>query len=317
MPMPHDDMKKLIERRLRGTEGTQRLRVLDECLAMLPGYRQGPYADLRKWILGQKDIVRKRVKARHADGLFVAREGDARIVLLGPPNAGKSSLLKALSASQVTVGDYPFTTLRPIAANVNINGALIQLVEIPGLIEGAREDRGSGRTYLAAANDAHGFLLVLPLEKPSLAGFFAMLAEAREVIGERPFLVVATKSDLQGAQAALSSALAESDLSEGRVVSVSSATGYGLETLREKLWEMVGFMRVFSKKTIPGSRGDRPFIIPKGETVGYLAARIHKELSAELDRAAVWGPSARFPGQVVGFAHILQDGDRVELLRRK
>ncbi len=315
MPMPHEDMKRLIQRRLKGAEGTQRIRVLDQCLAMLPGYRQGPYADLRKWILQQKNVAKTRAKTRHADGLFVPREGDARIVLLGPPNAGKSSLLKALSASQVAVGDYPFTTLRPIAANVKINDALIQLVEIPGLIQGAREDRGSGRMYLAAAQDAHGFLLILPLEEASLGGFFAVFQEAREVVGERPFLVVATKTDLPEAQAVL--ALAVSRMPQMHVVTVSSTTGEGLDTLRQRLWEMTGLMRVYSKKTVPGARDDRPFIVPAGTTVGLMAAHIHNELAMELDRAAVWGPSAKFPGQVVGSRHILQDGDRVEMLKRK
>ncbi len=139
MPMPHQDMKRLIQRRLKGTDGPQRARVIRECMEMLPGYKQGPYADLRKWLLSQMETTRKRREVRHADGLFVPRDGDARFVLLGPPNAGKSSLLRALCKSSVTVGDYPFTTLRPIAATAIINDARIQLVEIPGLIEGARE----------------------------------------------------------------------------------------------------------------------------------------------------------------------------------
>ena len=180
MPMPHAEMKRLIQRRLRGTDGAERLKVARECMAMLPGYKQGPYADLRKWLTREMETTRKRREVRHADGTFVPREGDARIVLLGPPNAGKSSLLKGLCGSSVKVGDYAFTTLRPIAATAVINEARIQLVEIPGLIEGAREDRGSGRMYLAAAQDADGYLVVMPLEDSS--GFERFLEEIQHIL---------------------------------------------------------------------------------------------------------------------------------------
>ena len=70
------------------------------------------------------------------------------MALVGPPNVGKSSLLQALSEIQIRTGDYAFTTLRPVPALTRIGGVLVQLVEIPGLIGGANEDRGGGRALL-------------------------------------------------------------------------------------------------------------------------------------------------------------------------
>jgi small GTP-binding protein len=314
MPMPHQDMKRLIQRRLRGTEGHARTRVIQECMEMLPGYKQGPYADLRKWLLAQMETTRKRTGVKHSDGLFVPRGGDARIVLLGPPNAGKSSLLRALCGSSVTVGDYPFTTLRPIAATAIINDARIQLVEIPGLIQGAREDKGSGRMYLAAAEDARGFLLVLPLEAGGLDRLLSVVSEVDFIIQVRPLLVVATKADLPESRETLLSARAR--LPERTLVAVSSQTGEGLEELRQSIWKLAGLMRVFSKQVNPGGRDDRPFIVPEGTTVEELAAFIHKDLPLQMHNAAVWGSSAKFPGQLVGREHILQDRDRV-IVKRK
>jgi hypothetical protein len=81
-------------------------------------------------------------------------EGAAQIALVGPPNVGKSSLLQALSEIQIKTGDYAFTTLRPVPALTRIHGALVQLVEIPGLIEGAAEDRGGGRALLGVLRSA-------------------------------------------------------------------------------------------------------------------------------------------------------------------
>jgi len=332
MPMPHEEMRRLIIRRLKGTDGAARMRVIEECMSMLPGYRQGPYAELRKWLAQQAETTRRKRKVLHAEETFVRSQGDARIVLLGPPNAGKSSILRALCGSRVEVGDYPFTTLRPIAATALINGAQVQLVEIPGLIEGAREDRGHGRLYLGAAQDAQAFLLILPLEAGGVTGFAQALAEVEDMVGGRPALVVGTKADLPEAEQVL--AEASSRFPGRRVVAISVATGQGLEELRQAIWDMAGLMRVFSrqeqaessggrrpKRPIrgdhPSTLGDRPFILPHGSTVEGLASRIHHGLSEGLDKAVVWGPSARFPGQIVGRQHVLQDGDCVELLRRR
>ncbi|HHY44540.1 MAG TPA: TGS domain-containing protein [Firmicutes bacterium] len=316
MPMPHAEMKRLIQRRLKGTDGAERLRVARECLALLPGYKQGPYADLRKWLLAEMDAMRKRRDARHSGGVFIPRDGDARVVLLGPPNAGKSSLLRSLCGSRVEVGDYAFTTQRPIAATLLLNDARIQLVEIPGLIEGAREDRGSGRMYLGAAQEADGYILVLPLEWPE-AGTNGLkdrlerfLAEAKELFAARRHIVAATKADLPGAEALLRDVCA--CLPGRRVVPVSTTIGQGLQDLKAAIWDMTGLMRVYSKQ----STEDRPFIVPRGLTVQGLAEHIHKELGRELEKAAVWGPSAKFPGQVVGRNHGLQDGDTVRLFKK-
>lgn len=316
MPMPHEDMKRLIVRRLRGTDGAARLRVIEECMEMLPGYRQGPYADLRKWLSLQSQTTRTRRKVRHAEEVFVRAEGDARIVLVGPPNAGKSSILKAICGSQVQVGDYPFTTLRPMAATAVINDARIQLVEVPGLIEGARENRGHGRLYLGAAQDAGGFLLILPLQEGGLDGFMEAIAEVDEVIDDRPSLVVATKADLPGAESAIEQA--RRSLPGRRMLAVSTVAGAGLDQLKQAIWEMAGLMRVYSEREAarPGLPS-RPFILPRGSRVEDLAESVHKDLPSELARAIVTGPSAKFAGQVVGLQHSLMDGDRVELVRKR
>src|SRR5262249_34042172 len=159
MPMPHRTQMQVIKRRLVGKEGTERIRELRAILAELPGYRNGPYADIRKWVEGQIDQTRVRSKVVHRDSLAVRREGAAQIVLVGPPNAGKSSLLQALSAVQVKTGDYAFTTTRPVPALTRIGGVLVQLVEIPGLIAGASGGRGGGRALLGVVRNADGIVL--------------------------------------------------------------------------------------------------------------------------------------------------------------
>ncbi len=142
MPMPHRTFAQMAKRRLAGKEGRERVREVRALIAELPDYRNGPYANLRKSLLEEIDETRVRSNAIHRDSIAVRREGAAQVCLVGPPNVGKSSVLQALSEVQVKTGDYAFTTLRPVPALTRICGVLVQLVEIPGLIEGASEDRG-------------------------------------------------------------------------------------------------------------------------------------------------------------------------------
>src|SRR5213079_2926627 len=166
MPMPHRTQMQLIKRRLAGKDGSERVRELRTILAELPGYKNGPYADIRKWVEAQLDQTRVRKKVVHRDSIAVRREGAAQIALVGPPNAGKSSLLQALSAVQIKTGDYAFTTTRPVPAVTRIGGVLVQLVEIPGLIEGATDDRGGGRALLGVLRGADGIVYCLPASAP-------------------------------------------------------------------------------------------------------------------------------------------------------
>src|SRR5436305_6827215 len=194
MPMPHRTQMQVIKRRLVGKEGGERIKELRAILAELPGYRSGPYRDIRKWVMGQIEEARVRKKVVHRDSIAVRREGAAQIALVGPPNAGKSSLLQAVSSIQIKTGDYAFTTTRPVPAVTRIRGVLVQLVEIPGLLEGATDDRGGGRALLGVLRGADAIVYCLP----ATSSFEELDKIRREVEAagiDRPALVAATKAD--------------------------------------------------------------------------------------------------------------------------
>src|SRR5580765_2377568 len=166
MPMPHRTQMQVIKRRLVGKDGSERIRELRTILGELPGYKNGPYADIRKWVEGQLEQTRVRKRVVHRDSIAVRREGAAQIALVGPPNVGKSSLLQALSSIQIKTGDFAFTTTRPVPALTRIGGVLVQLVEIPGLIEGAHEGRGGGRALLGVLRGADAIVLCHDAARP-------------------------------------------------------------------------------------------------------------------------------------------------------
>jgi small GTP-binding protein len=293
--MSHRTQMQLIKRRLTGKEGSERVRELRAILAELPGYKNGPYADLRKWVHAQIDETR-------------SREGAAQVALVGAPNAGKSSLLHALSDIQIKIGDYAFTTLRPVPALTRINGVLIQLVEIPGLIEGAAEDRGGGRALLGVLRGADAIVYCQDVTAP-LDALQTVRAEVARAGIDLPAVVAATKMDEAREDDLAALRLALPGL---RVAGVSAIDDESLEAFKGEIWTLTGLMRVYLRRD--GETAAEPLALQPGATVEDVAAEIHKDIAEACRGARIWGPSARFGGQLVGREHSVHDGDTVEIV---
>jgi small GTP-binding protein len=305
--MPHRTAKQVIKRRLVGKEGSDRIKVLRAALAELPDYKNGPYADLRKWVTDQIEESRVRKKAVHRDTVAVRREGVAQIALVGPPNAGKSSLLQALSNIQIKTGDYAFTTLKPVPSLTRIRGVLVQLVEIPGLIEGANDDRGGGRALLGVLRGADAIVLCHDATAP-VAALQAIRAELETAGIEKRGLVAVTKLD----EADGSAVDALTTATGLRAVGVSVLDDDSLDRLREEIWALTGLIRVFLRA--PGAVEAEAQALDPGATVVDAARTVHHALAESCAGARVSGPSAKFAGQRVGRDHVLLDGDTVEIV---
>lgn len=309
MPMPHRTFAQVAKRRLTGKEGRERIREVNALLAELPDYRNGPYADLRKWLLSEIEDTRVRSSAVHRDSISVRREGAAQIALVGPPNVGKSSLLQALSEIQIKTGDYPFTTLRPVPALTRIGGVLVQLVEIPGLIGGATDDRGGGRALLGVLRTVDAIVYCCRAGGDPTQLRIVLDEVARAGI-EKPAILATTMADEADAGAV---ARLESAVPELPVVSVSVLDEASLEAFRVAVWDLTGLIRVRLRND--GSVDPEPLALDPGATVADVADWVHHDLGASFSGARVWGPSARFDGQRVGREHEVVDGDVVEILR--
>jgi small GTP-binding protein len=307
MPMPHRTQMQVIKRRLVGKEGGERIKELRAILGELPGYRSGPYADIRKWVTAQLEESRVRKKVVHRDSIAVRREGAAQIALVGPPNAGKSSLLQALSNIQIRTGDYAFTTTRPVPSLVALRGVPVQLVEIPGLIAGATEDRGGGRALLGVLRGADAVVLCLDATAP-LEALRTVRAELDAAAIEKRTLVAVTKLD----EAAPELVGAISRSTGLPAVGVSVLDDESLERFRAALWELTGLIRIFLRR--PGVDEAEPQALSPGSTVVDAARTVHHELAESCAGAHVTGPSAKFDHQRVGRDHVLADGDTVEIV---
>jgi developmentally-regulated GTP-binding protein 1 len=99
-------------------------------------------------------------------GFDVQKSGDTRVGLIGFPSVGKSTLLCKLTGTFSEVGEYEFTTLTAIPGVIRYLGAKIQLLDLPGIIEGAKDGKGRGRQVIAAAKTCNVLLMVLDAMKP-------------------------------------------------------------------------------------------------------------------------------------------------------
>lgn len=99
-------------------------------------------------------------------GFDVARTGVASVGFIGFPSVGKSTLLNLLTGTHSEAAAYEFTTLTTVPGCVEYNGAKIQMLDLPGIIEGAKDGKGRGRQVIAVAKQCNLIFLVLDVNKP-------------------------------------------------------------------------------------------------------------------------------------------------------
>ena len=102
-----------------------------------------------------------------------------------------------------------------------------------------------------------------------------------------------------------------------RKVPVSAATGYGIEELKQALFETIKLIRIYLKPQGQEADMDVPLIVKYDSTIGDVCENIHRTFRPNFRYAMVWGESAKFPGQTVGIDHVVRDGDVVTIIVRR
>jgi GTP-binding protein len=168
----------------------------------------------------------------------------AQAALIGEPNAGKSSLLAAVSAARPRIGDYPFTTLSPnlgVAEAPGDGEEVFVLADVPGLIAGAHKGAGLGHRFLRHVERAPILVHVVDASRPDAVGAYltvrAELEAYKEEVAAKPEIVVGNKLDLPGAREGL--ARLRDALPERQVVGTSTVTNEGVPALLTAVAELL------------------------------------------------------------------------------
>lgn len=212
----------------------------------------------------------------------------ADVALVGFPNAGKSTLISAVSAAKPKIADYPFTTLVPHLGVVRFHEHEFVMADIPGLIEGASEGRGLGHQFLRHVERARVLVVLLDLasvERRTPEDQEAVLSSELERYGpalvERPRLVVGSKADV--ADDALAVGFAR--------LRVSAVTGEGLDELLGRLGNLVAAARAAEPE--PES-----FVVHRPEGEGFAVRR---------DDDGVWRVVGRQAERAVAMADLTNE----------
>ncbi|MEP1093968.1 MAG: GTPase ObgE [Cyclobacteriaceae bacterium] len=165
----------------------------------------------------------------------------ADVGLVGFPNAGKSTLLSAVSAAKPEIADYPFTTLVPNLGVVEYRDyKSFVMADIPGIIEGAAEGKGLGNRFLRHIERNSILLFMIPADSDDIKKeyqiLFGELEKHNPELTDKNRLLAISKADLLDEE--LMSEM-KAELPEIEHAFISSVTGQGIQELKDKIWQML------------------------------------------------------------------------------
>ncbi len=309
----------------RASTPEEELRWLEEMYKELPKHKASEklQSELKQKISRLKKEVSTKKPAK-APSFKIPRQGAGTGVLLGGPNAGKSSLLAALTRATPEVAEYPFTTRAPLPGMMAWEDVYVQLIDCPpitadfyepflhGLIRSA--DLAVLVVDLGSDDGIEGCqeLWERVSQTKSQLGRQSRLDEEDIGLSYTATLLVPSKIDLPQAAERLEllHELLPLDLPE-YVVSSTEATG--LDDLKRAIYETLGVIRIYTKNPRQKEPDyEKPFTLREGCTLFDLAGLVHKDLQQNLKYARLWGHGVH-DGETIKADHVLHDRDVVEI----
>ena len=169
----------------------------------------------------RQEVEKRKSSATKGKGFSIKKSGDATVGIVGFPSIGKSTLINKLTAADSKIGDYDFTTLEVIPGVMKYQGANIQLLDFPGLIEGASKGKGRGREILSAIRNVDMILLLIdPFHMDHLSVLIRELHDAGLRLNQHKPDVIVTKTGQGGIT--VNSTVPLTYLSESLIKSISS-----------------------------------------------------------------------------------------------
>ncbi|HOA47563.1 MAG TPA: 50S ribosome-binding GTPase [Candidatus Pacearchaeota archaeon] len=296
---------KLQERLDETADLKEKISILEEMLAVCPKHKgtEKVQKELKTKIAKLKKQKPKKIKSE----VFytVPKKGAGEVVIVGPANAGKSSLLNALTNAQEKVADYPFTTQFPKPAMMPFENILIQLVDTPPLTK----DSPGWLKSLIFESDA--LMAVFDLSNPAVQKQIKEIKKLLEIwrFTNKKIIFVGNKFDLEISKKCFKQL---KTTPKEKIVPVSAQKRTGLKELKKKIFETLEIVRVYSKKIGEEVNFENPFIAQKGTKLINLAEKINKDFVLLFKYARLKKKnSPRI--QIVGKDYILEDEDIIEI----
>jgi len=306
----------------------EKLACLEEMLRVIPKHKGTDHmqADLRKRISKASTEAKKsKGTGKRTFSYYVEPEGIGQVFLVGPPNAGKSTLLDVLTNASPLVAEFPFTTRTFQPGMMRYEDVWIQLVDLPPVSNQHMESWvPSTLRYgdvavlcLSLATDDcldHWEMVLQLLEKGKvvLANRGDETGQFDTGIAALPTLLALTAAGADGANERRE--FLREIISDDRwpQVVTDMDDSASLDAFRKAVYDMLGKVRVYAKQRGKAPDLDEPFVVRKGDTVMDLARKIHKDIVERLQFARVWG-EGKYEGQRVNRDYVLEERDVIEL----
>jgi uncharacterized protein len=276
----------------------ERIIGLEEMIRTAPKHKSSEnfVAELKKRLIKLKEKQEKDKVKKGGSRIGIKKE-DMQLVIIGFANSGKSSLLNVLTNVKSAIGDYIFTTKKPMVGIMDYYGTKIQVIEIPAL-ESEYYDRG-------LVNNAD-LILIMVTDLGDIDKIKKVLDKSR---GKQ--IIVFNKIDLfsENEKRKINATLQSRKYN---FVLISSKNKENLNELKNKIFQSFGKIRVYTKEPGKETDRDKPVILFPDASVNEVAKKVLRGFSNKIKEIKIWGPSSKFPGQKVGLKHKLKDLDVVE-----
>ncbi len=155
-----------------------KLKLMQEFVSLVPKHKgtEKMMKQVKRQMGQLKETIEKQKKQAKKTGsggpsYYVQKAGAAQVAVIGPANSGRSSLLRAVTNSQVEVTSYPFGTMMPTPGMLTFEDIQFQLVEIPPIVEGSSEGKVEGFMNLSSARNADGLIVMVDLADDPVGNF--------------------------------------------------------------------------------------------------------------------------------------------------
>lgn len=319
----------------------EKIELLQYMLAIIPKHKgtNKLIGELRSRLASLRREARtKPPKRKHYDPYNVPRQGAGQVIIIGPPNVGKSRLITRLTNASSLVAPYPFSTDKPVVGMMPYENIRIQLVDTPPISDDIVEPQllelirrsdlvlfvvdlsnddllDQIESILSRMQSARIKLTMHELEVSDSNDevSFDSVIDQHQVIEDylrKKTIMVANKMDAEGSQERLS-ILKELYSNEFPIIAISAETDEDFNELKKLIFEQLKIVRVYTKPI--GRKPDLtdPIILHQGSVVIDAAVEIHRDFAENLKFAKIWN-GKKYNGQRVGRDHPLEDGDILE-----
>ena len=315
------------ERYKAAKDDREKMKALKEMLAMIPKHKgtEKLQGDIKRKIARLKDeMVVQKSKSGHRFSYSVDREGAAQVMVVGPPNVGKTQLINSLTGANLEVANYPFTTRIFHPAMMKFEDIQIQLVDMPAISDQYMENwvssmiRISDMMLIVVDGSEDDILDQIDCTLKILEEFKIEAEELNndEILDSTYWvslktIVIVNKIDLSNSVDNYK-IFEEFYKERFQIIPVSATTEANIDAIKISIVEQLKLIRVYSKRPGHNAEMDHPFTFCQGDTLMDFAKAVHKDFASDLKFARVWGKDV-FDGQRINKDYILQDKDVIEL----